>query len=131
MASSKLGSRTQWLVGSRTQQIWFFQAGFENPVAGGFSNQICWVLVREPNGENGTVLGQALVGEGAVGDEDGRARTDLEGDHWVELCMEFAENQFHLGGVSLRSHRKGPTMRMAKGPGGREWVGGIWSEKGG
>ena len=36
-------------------------------------------------GENGSVLHQGLVGEGVLGDEDGRARADSESEDWAVL----------------------------------------------
>ena len=40
---------------------------------------------RRTVGENGSVLHQGLVGEGVLGDEDGRARADSESEDWAVL----------------------------------------------
>lgn len=47
-------------------------------------------------GENGTVLNEGGVGEGAVADEDCRARPDVESDDWTVFGVECSENGFEV-----------------------------------
>jgi len=47
-------------------------------------------------GEEGTVLDEGSVGEGAVGDEYGTLRSDADGDNRAELGVEGSENWLEL-----------------------------------
>ena len=47
-------------------------------------------------GEDGTILDEGLVGEGAVGDEYGSLRSDADGDDGAELGVEVSENRLEL-----------------------------------
>lgn len=52
--------------------------------------------------EERAVLDQGLVGERAIGDEDGGPRADTESDNGAEFGVEVAEDGFGFGGIPAK-----------------------------
>ena len=46
-------------------------------------------------GEDGTILDEGFVDDGAVGDDDGRGRADMDGDDGAIFGRETAQHRFN------------------------------------
>lgn len=47
-------------------------------------------------GENGAVLDEGLMGDGAVSDDDGRGRADVDSEDWPVFGNETTQQRFKL-----------------------------------